>query len=175
MMYLSNTMQEGLQEVNIGEILYTVIIVLLLLFLLRGHIKKGIDMLGQMRDHIELEISSSEKANIEAQQKLSEANNVLSEAEEEKRVILSAAEQKSLEQAEVILNNSKQESQRMKELALEDIRNEKEQMLVDFQKDIVDIAYNMANKAVDVSESSVEFKDNFNFIEDIDLSDDNEK
>ena len=134
---------------NNGDIIATLVIFLVLMFLLKK-VAWG-PLMGMMQQREELvasEIEAAEKARKESHQFLEEQKSLLKEARTEAQSIVEGAKKQGELQKEEILTAARNEANRLKESALREIESEKEKAIAAVRDEVVSLSVLAASKVL---------------------------
>ncbi|PSL40631.1 ATP synthase F0 subcomplex B subunit [Planomicrobium soli] len=134
---------------NIGDILATLTIFLLLMWLLKKFAWGPLMGIMQEReDLIAGEIGTAEKSRQESQKLLEEQRNLLKEARTQAQQIIENAKKQGEVSREDIITNARAEAGRIKESAVQEIANEREQALSQVREEVVALSMLAASRVL---------------------------
>lgn len=139
---------EGL-HFNGGDVLATLVVFLILMFLLKKFAWGP--LMGVMQQREELvanEIEAAENARKESAQLLEEQKSLLKEARTEAQVIIESAKKQGEAQRDEIITTARTEANRLKESAVREIETEKEKAIAAVREEVVSLSVLAASKVL---------------------------
>jgi F-type H+-transporting ATPase subunit b len=135
---------------NLGDIIYQLVLFLILLALLKKFAFGSImNMMKQREEHIANEITSSEERNKEAQKLIEEQRELLKQARLEAQSLVENAKKLGEQQKEEIIQAAREESGRLKDGALKEIEQEKEQAVAELRAQVASLSVLIASKVIE--------------------------
>lgn len=138
------------QAFNGGDIAFTLIAFLVLLFILKK-VAWG-PLMGIMikrEEYIATEIEEAEKSRVESNKLLEEQKELLKQARQEAQEMIDNSKQHGEVQREEIVQLAKQEAERLKESARIEIEQEKEQAIAALREQVVSLSVMIASKVIE--------------------------
>ena len=139
----------GAQFFNIGDVIATVLIFLILMILLKKFAWGP--LMGIMQEREELvakDIDAAEKARKETSAMLEEQKALLKEARTEAQAIIEGAKKQGEATREEIVGAARAEANRLKESAVRDIEAEKEKAIAAVREEVVSLSVLAASKVL---------------------------
>ncbi|WP_088009572.1 F0F1 ATP synthase subunit B [Indiicoccus explosivorum] len=134
---------------NIGDILATLVIFLILLFLLKKFAWGPLMGIMQQREElIASEIEAAESSRTESQKMLDEQRSLLKEARNEALEIVESAKRQGEASREEIITAAREEANRIKENAVLEIGNEREKALAAVREEVVALSMLAASRVL---------------------------
>lgn len=138
------------EVVNLGDVLATLIIFLILMALLKKFAWGPLMGIMQKREElIASEIEAAETARKEAAKALEEQKALLKEARTEAQKIIESAKKQAEAQSAEIVEAARQEANRLKESAVREIENEKEKAIASLREEVVSLSILAASKVLE--------------------------
>ena len=148
-MFLDNLVLGAATGFNGGDILATLLIFLILMFLLKKFAWGP--LMGVMQEREELvakDIDAAETARKETQALLEEQKALLKEARTEAQAIIEGAKKQGEATREDIVGAARAEADRLKESAVRDIEAEKEKAIAAVREEVVSLSVLAASKVL---------------------------
>jgi F-type H+-transporting ATPase subunit b len=134
---------------NIGDILATLIIFLVLMLLLKKFAWGPLmGIMQQREDLIASEIETAENSRHESQKLLEEQRNLLKEARTQAQEIVETAKKQGEVSRQDIIATARTEAGRMKDSAVQEIANEREKALAAVREEVVALSMLAASKVL---------------------------
>lgn len=136
--------------INLGDVLATLVIFILLMVLLKKFAWGPLmGIMQQREDLVASEIDAAETARKEAAQALEEQKALLKEARTEAQQIIEGAKKQAEIQRNEIVEAARQEATRLKESAVREIETEKEKAIAALRDEVVSLSVLAASKVLE--------------------------
>jgi len=140
----------GLLTVNPGLIIWTIVIFVLVLLVLKKYAWKPLlNALHNREDSIKNALDNAEKLNQEAKVLMEQNQKNLEEASRNAMKIINDARELGKKERDEIINKANDETRKMVDRAKQDIQNEKESALEQMRDEIADLVIKTAEKVID--------------------------
>ena len=134
---------------NIGDILATLVIFILLMVLLKKFAWGPLmGVMQQREDLIKSEIETAENSRLESQKLLEEQRSLLKDARTQAQEIVENAKKQGDVSREEIITTARAESGRMKEAAVQEIANERDKAISAVREEVVALSLLAATKVL---------------------------
>ena len=134
---------------NIGDILATLVIFILLMLLLKKFAWGPLmGVMQQREDLIKSEIETAENSRLESQKLLEEQRSLLKDARTQAQEIVENAKKQGEVSREEIITTARAESGRMKEAAVQEIANERDKAISAVREEVVALSLLAATKVL---------------------------
>lgn len=141
---------EGGLGVNVGDIIYQLVIFIILLALLRKFAFGPLmGIMKQREEHIANEIDAAEKSRKEAEKIAADQREALKEARQEAQDLIENAKKLGEQQEKDIIEKARVEAERIKDSALKEIEQEKEQAVSTLREQVASLSVLIASKVVE--------------------------
>ncbi len=135
---------------NIGDILATLVIFILLMMLLKKFAWGPLmGVMQQREDLIKSEIETAENSRLESQKLLDEQRSLLKDARTQAQEIVENAKKQGEVSREEIITTARAESGRMKEAAVQEIANERDKAISAVREEVVALSLLAATKVLE--------------------------
>ncbi|MGH2316931.1 F0F1 ATP synthase subunit B [Planococcus sp. 4-30] len=135
---------------NIGDILATLVIFILLMLLLKKFAWGPLmGVMQQREDLIKSEIETAENSRLESQKLLEEQRSLLKDARTQAQEIVENAKKQGDVSREEIITTARAESGRMKEAAVQEIANERDKAISAVREEVVALSLLAATKVLE--------------------------
>jgi F-type H+-transporting ATPase subunit b len=139
----------GLLTVNPGLIIWTIVIFILVLLVLKKYAWKPLlNALHNREDTIKNALENAEKLNKEAKVLMEQNKKNIEDASRNAMKIINEAKDSGKKEREDIMSNANDETRKMIERAKLDIQNEKESALEQMRNEIADLVIKAAGKVI---------------------------
>ena len=136
-------------DLNLGDIIVTVVIFLILLVLLKKFAWGPLmGVMDQRAELIATEIEQAEKSRVESKELLEEQRNLLKEARNDAQAIVESAREQGESQREDIVKVARNEVARLKEEASLEIASEREKAVAAVREEFVSLSVLAASKVL---------------------------
>ncbi|NLY78633.1 MAG: F0F1 ATP synthase subunit B [Lysinibacillus sp.] len=136
--------------VNLGDVLATLVIFIILMLLLKKFAWGPLMGIMQQREElVASEIDAAETARKEAAQALEEQKALLKEARTEAQLIIESAKKQAEVQRNEIVEAAREEATRLKESAIREIETEKEKAIAALRDEVVSLSVLAASKVLE--------------------------
>lgn len=143
------TLLLGAAAVPYGTMLYTIVVFLILLALLRKYAFGPLmGIMKERESHISNEIDAAEKNNAEARKLVEEQREMLKQSRIEAQELIERAKKQAEDQKDVIVAAAKEEAVSIKESAVQEIQREKEQAIAALQEQVASLSVQIASKVM---------------------------
>ncbi|HDX9577481.1 F0F1 ATP synthase subunit B [Bacillus cytotoxicus] len=143
------TLLLGAAAVPYGTMLYTIVVFLILLALLRKYAFGPLmGIMKDREDHISNEIDAAEKNNAETRKLVEEQREMLKQSRIEAQELIERAKKQAEDQKESIVAAAKVEAVSIKESAVQEIQREKEQAIAALQEQVASLSVQIASKVM---------------------------
>ncbi|UQS85143.1 F0F1 ATP synthase subunit B [Apilactobacillus apisilvae] len=133
----------------IGNILFTAIIFLVLMWLIKHFAWKPLsEMMTQRADKISNDITSAEKSRKDAEELAKKREDALSKSHEDANTIISDAKTSAQKQGEQIVSEARNDAQSVKASAQKDIEQERKDALANTKDDVANLSVEIASKII---------------------------
>ena len=134
---------------NIGDILATLVIFILLMMLLKKFAWGPLmGIMQQREDLIKSEIETAENSRLESQKMLDEQRSLLKDARTQAQEIVENAKKQGDVSREEIITTARAESGRMKDAAVQEIANERDKAISAVREEVVALSLLAATKVL---------------------------
>lgn len=135
---------------NIGDILATLVIFILLMMLLKKFAWGPLmGIMQQREDLIKSEIETAENSRLESQKMLDEQRSLLKDARTQAQEIVENAKKQGDVSREEIITTARAESGRMKDAAVQEIANERDKAISAVREEVVALSLLAATKVLE--------------------------
>jgi len=135
---------------NIGDILATLVIFILLMLLLKKFAWGPLmGIMQQREDLIKSEIETAENSRLESQKLLDEQRSLLKDARTQAQEIIENAKKQGDVSREEIITTARAESVRMKDAAVQEIANERDKAISAVREEVVALSLLAATKVLE--------------------------
>lgn len=136
--------------VNLGDVLATLVIFIILMLLLKKFAWGPLMGIMQQREElVASEIDAAETARKEAAQALEEQKALLKEARTEAQLIIESSKKQAEVQRNEIVEAAREEATRLKESAIREIETEKEKAIAALRDEVVSLSVLAASKVLE--------------------------
>lgn len=143
------TLLLGAAAVPYGTVLYTLVVFLILLALLRKYAFGPLmGIMKERENHISNEIDAAEKNNAETKKLVEEQREMLKQSRVEAQELIERAKKQAEDQKESIVAAAKEEAVSIKESAVQEIQREKEQAIAALQEQVASLSVQIASKVM---------------------------
>jgi F-type H+-transporting ATPase subunit b len=140
----------GHDGINLGDILFQLIMFLVLLALLRKYAFGPLmGVMKQREEHIANEIEQAEKHHQEAKKLAEEQRALMKQSRQEAQALIDNARKLGEEQKEQIIAAARAEADRLKEAAKKEIEREKEQAVAALREQVASLSVLIASKVIE--------------------------
>lgn len=137
-------------ELNIGDILYQLLIFLVLLALLRKFAFGPLmGIMKQREQHIASELANAEQSNVEAKKLVEEQREALKQSRSEAQELIENAKKLAEEQKNSIIQEARNEATRIKDAAVKEIQSEKDQAVAALREQVASLSVLIASKVIE--------------------------
>ncbi|MCP1126138.1 ATP synthase F0 subunit B [Bacillus sp. AFS018417] len=143
------TLLLGAAAVPYGTVLYTLVVFLILLALLRKYAFGPLmGIMKERENHISSEIDAAEKNNAETKKLVEEQREMLKQSRVEAQELIERAKKQAEDQKESIIAAAKEEAVSIKESAVQEIQREKEHAIAALQEQVASLSVQIASKVM---------------------------
>jgi F-type H+-transporting ATPase subunit b len=144
-----NTFVLGSASFANGDMIFTLVSFIILLFLVRK-VAFGplMNMMKQREEHIASEIEAAEKNNQKTKKLVEEQRAIVKQSRVEAQELIERAKKQAEEQKEGIIAAAKAEAESIKESAVKEIQREKEQAIAALQAQVATLSVQIASKVI---------------------------
>ncbi|MFT4415409.1 F0F1 ATP synthase subunit B [Fredinandcohnia humi] len=136
--------------VNLGDIIFQLVIFIILLALLRKYAFGPLmGIMKQREEHIASEINAAEQNHQEAKKLAEEQREFLKKSRAEAAELIENARKMGEEQKENIIQAAREEANRLKESAKQEIVQEKEQAVAALREQVASLSVLVASKVIE--------------------------